>query len=92
MKNENNVKSTTGLAIDEMKIVYLMLKNRTIHPKGKFDGKGRFYAENAGLIDVREPSRAWPMSHMNACRTLKYVKKVADSFKCSTVDDLIKVV
>lgn len=66
-----------------------MLKNREIHPSGNFDKQGRFYAENADLIDVRTPSRDYPYSQMTACRTLKYVKKVAEKFNCSNINDLI---
>lgn len=49
--------------------VYAQLKNREIHPSGTFDSAGRFHAANFDLISVRAPSRAWPFSHMVACRT-----------------------
>jgi len=77
---------------EDMKDVYEMLKNRLIHPSGTFDKSGRFYAANDDLINVRTPSRAWPFSHMMACRTLKYVKKVAEKFDCETKEDLIKMI
>ena len=70
--------------------VYEMLQNRKIHPTGTFDKAGRFYATHDDLINVRTPSRAWPFSHMNACRTKKYVKAVCEKFNCQTVEDLIK--
>lgn len=76
----------TQLAI---KTVYTMLKDRDIHPSGSFDKRGRFYAENSELINVRSPSAAWPFSEMIACRTRKYVKAVAEKFNCATVNDLI---
>lgn len=72
-----------------IKEVYEMLKSREVHPSGEFDGGGRFYATNSHLIDVREPSRAYPYSHMSACRTLKYVKAVAKHFDCKTKEDLL---
>jgi len=75
---------------DFVKEVYKMLQEREIHPHGTFDSGGRFYAEHNDLIDVRAPSRAWPHSHMIACRTLKYVKKVYDKFKIETKEELIK--
>jgi hypothetical protein len=75
---------------DFVKEVYKMLQEREIHPSGTFDSGGRFYAYHDDLIDVRAPSRAWPHSHMIACRTLKYVKKVYDKLKIETKEELIK--
>jgi len=69
-------------------IVYLELKERMIHPSGEFDNGGRWYADNSDLISCRTPSRSWPYSEMQACRTKKYVKKVQESFKCKTVKSL----
>lgn len=74
---------------EEIDIVYKMLKERVIHPSGTFDKAGRFYSANPDLINVRSPSRAWPNSHMLACRTKKYVKKVCEKYKCKTLEDLI---
>ncbi len=68
--------------------VFLELKERNIHPSGSFDNAGRFYAEHQDLVDVREPSRSWPLSQMKACRTKKYVKKVCEKFDCTSVDQL----
>ena len=72
-----------------IKTVYEMLKDREINPTGEFDSAGRWYAANDDLINVRTPSRSWPYSQMIACRTRKYVKKVAEKFNCETVEDLI---
>ena len=72
--------------------VYTMLKEREIHPSGTFDKAGRFYAEHDDLISVRTPSRAYPYSHMTACRTRKYVKKVCEKFECKTVAELSALV
>lgn len=68
--------------------VYAELKERMIHPSGKFDKAGRWYADNDDLISCREPSRAWPYSQMQACRTKKYVKAVCEKFDCKTIGEL----
>lgn len=73
---------------DVIQAVYEMLQNREIHPTGTFDGKGRFYATHDDLINVRAPSRSWPFSHMQACRTKKYVKAVYEKFDCKTIEEL----
>lgn len=73
-------------------IVYKMLQNREIHPSGKFDSNGRWYAKNDNLINVRSPSRRWPYSQMVACRTKKYVQKVYDKFKPKDIQQLIQYV
>ena len=64
--------------------VYDDLKGRSLHPAGRFDKGGRWYAENSDLISVRSPSHAWPFSEMKACRTRKYVKAVCEKFNCKT--------
>jgi hypothetical protein len=71
--------------IDE---VYRELKTRKIHPSGKFDKGERWYADNGSLIDVRQPSRSYPWSQMQACRTRKYVKAVCDHYDCKTIEEL----
>ena len=70
--------------------VYEDLQSRTVNPSGTFDRSGRFYAANADLISVRAPSRAYPYSHMLACRTKKYVAKVCKKFGCVTKEDLLR--
>lgn len=70
--------------------VYELLKNRSINPSGTFDKAGRFWLQNGDLINVREPSRSWPYSQMQAGRTLKYVKAVAKKFNCENDFDLLK--
>lgn len=68
--------------------IYHELKERMIHPTGKFDSGGRWFAENSELINVRSPSRAYPWSEMTACRSKKYVKACFEKFKCKKVEDL----
>lgn len=49
---------------------------RSEHPDGYFDNARRFYpsdAEDCGVTSsVRSPSRAFPFSYMNACRSLDH--------------------
>ena len=77
---------------DIIKKVYQLLKDRDIHPTGKFDSGGRWYAANSDLINVRSPSRSFPYSEMSACRARKYVKACAEKFDCKTEAELIAVV
>lgn len=86
---KKNIKKSSKEMID---IVYNMLKNREIHPSGTFDKAGRWYADNSDLINVREPSRAWPYSQMAACRTKKYVSKIYDKYHPKDVKELVKLV
>lgn len=74
-------------------VVYADLKSRTINPRGKFDGAGRWYAAHAELVaHVRAPSRAWPLSQMAAARTKKYVTGVAAAMGCTTEIELRAVI
>lgn len=68
--------------------VYQELQTRKIHPSGTFDKGRRFYAKNTHLIDVRSPSRAYPFSHMIACRAKKYVKRVAEYYQVQSLEQL----
>ena len=68
--------------------IYQELKNRMIHPTGKFDNGGRWHAEHSDYISCRSPSRAWPFSEMTACRTKKYVKAIFEGLNCQTVESL----
>lgn len=72
--------------------VYAELKSRQLHPSGKFDNAGRFWAANDDLIDVRSPSRAYPYSQMTACRTKKYVTKVVAKFEPESIEQLRSLV
>ena len=96
LAEQNNIKldqiSLNRVSIEDIKEVYFMLKERVIHPAGNFDKGGRWWAEHDDLISVRTPSRSFPFSQMTACRTLKYVKAVAEKFKPATKEELIKLV
>ena len=72
--------------------VYRKLQNREIHPSGQFDSGGRFYLDNADLVKVRTPSRAYPYSQMLAGRTKKYVKGVAEKFNCENEEDILRCI
>lgn len=52
-------------------------RDRTEHPRGKFDRAGRWYPDETEERDccrmVRSPSRAHPYSYMTHCRSLTHV-------------------
>lgn len=76
------------LSKEEIKEVYIKLKDRIENPRGSFDNAGRFYIEDPELIDVRSPSAKYPYSQINAARTAKFVKALAEKYKCKTLEDL----
>ncbi|MDD9157462.1 hypothetical protein PVK64_14910 [Aliivibrio sp. S4TY2] len=69
--------------------VYEMLKNSEVYPSGMTKAN-KFYADNSHLISCRAPSRAFPYSELNACRTKKYVAKVLQYYNCKSVKTLLK--
>ena len=71
---------------EEIKEVYIALRDRIKNPVGEFDKGGRFYAEYSDLMNVRTPSRSWPYSEMKAARTLKFVRALAET--CQNIDEL----
>jgi hypothetical protein len=73
---------------EEMKAVYLALKNRDKNPRGTFDKKGIFYITDSELINVRSPSRRYPYSQMNAARTAKFVKALAKKYRVRSLREL----
>jgi len=88
MKTETQTPTTE--TIDQYcRAIHMMLKNREIHPRGSFDKAGRWYALNNCLLNVRSPSREYPYSQMQACRTLKYVRAVAKEFDCQSFNDIL---
>lgn len=56
-------------------------QDRDAHPDGSFDNGGRWYpsaAERASCCsDVRGPSRAWPYSLMQHCRSRPHLRTLA---------------
>jgi hypothetical protein len=84
-----NANKQSALTKDDIKSVYVMLKNREIHPSGDFDKQGRFYLSDAELVDVRTPSTKYPYSQMNAGRGAKFVKAMADKYGCQNVGELV---
>ncbi|AKI27688.1 hypothetical protein [Moraxella phage Mcat17] len=80
-----------GVSKDELKQVYVMLKERQLHPRGEFDKAGRFYLDDADLVDVRPPSTKYPYSQMSAGRTAKFVKAMAEKYKVQTIEELISL-
>jgi hypothetical protein len=55
---------------------------RLRHPDGTFDEGGRFYPSEKErrdcCADIRAPSRAFPLSLMKHCRTVKHIAKLYD--------------
>ena len=80
------------LTAEDVKEVYELLRDRVINPCGEFDNAGRWFSKNESLLNVRQPSRAWPYSQMKACRTLKYVKAVVAKLGIESKDELMKAV
>lgn len=80
--------SKTNITTEELASVYEKLKNRELHPTGKFDSKGRFYLEDKELVDVKEPSSKHPFSQMNAGRTAKFVKAIAEKYRVQNLVEL----
>lgn len=85
--NKKEIKVTS----DEMKEVYLQLKDRHKNPRGSFDKAGRFYLIDIELVDVRNPSSKYPYTQMDAGRTAKFVKSLAEKYKCQSKDELEQV-
>lgn len=56
---------------------YLARRDRTQHPDGRFDRKGRWYAADAErracCNGIRTPSAAYPYNQMLHCRTAEHV-------------------
>lgn len=59
---------------------YHARQNRAEHPEGHSDNGGRWYPKgrDADVLDdsVRSPSRAWPWSYMQACRSLSHCERL----------------
>jgi hypothetical protein len=54
-------------------IKYLRRRDRLEYPRGKSDGGGRWFPDISEKLDVRyyrSPSRRFPWSYMQACRTI----------------------
>jgi len=72
--------------------IHRALRKRIIHPTGEFDKRGRWYSINPDLISVRNPSTAFPLSQMIACRSKKYVAKVMEKYRCENLHQLMMAV
>lgn len=80
--------STASVSKGDIKQVYVALRDRDENPRGNFDKQGRFYVIDADLVDVRSPSFKYPYSQMNAARTAKFVKALAEKYKCQSIEEL----
>lgn len=60
--------------------VYMKRKDRILHPDGKFDNGGRWYPDEEEIHEccsyVRSPSRSYPLSLNQHCRTLNHVAQL----------------
>lgn len=56
---------------------YILRQNRYSHPDGKFDQGGRWYPsqdeEQPCCSSIRSPSRAFPYSLMQHCRSIGHI-------------------
>lgn len=77
---------------DAIRKVHEELKERKIHPSGKFDVFGRFWIYNEDLINVVKPTKKHPYSQMKAGRTLKYVRAVAEKYHCDSYESLVRFI
>lgn len=70
----------TTKALADAADTYLKRQNRTQHPDGEFDQKGRWYpsaSEQQRCCDhISSPTRNWPYSYLLHCRTLQHVARL----------------
>lgn len=56
---------------------YILLRDRILNPQGYFDNGGRWYPDTeeqaSCCSSVRSPSRTFPYSYLNHCRTMKHI-------------------
>jgi len=78
----------------EIREAFTSLKNRSINPSGEFDKAGRFYAapKLQPFFTCRPPSTRYPYSELQACRTLKLVRKIAYINQLKTSCDILAVI
>ena len=61
---------------------FILRRDRKVHPDGSFDSAGRWYPSAAEkcfcCYGIREPSRSWPYSQMQHCRTAAHVANLMD--------------
>ena len=65
----------TGAEIEAAR-EYLALRDRIVHPAGRFDNAGRWYPTQPCTCAVRAPSRAHPYSYLVHARTAAHVAEV----------------
>lgn len=88
---EEHHKLETAVSKEDIKQVFIALKERKENPRGTFDSQGRFYLRDRELVNVREPSAKYPYSEMNAGRTAVFVKALAEKYKCQNLEELEEV-
>ena len=88
---QDHYNDKSNVSNEELKQVYEALKNREKNPRGSFDNAGRFYIIDQDLIDYKMPSAKYPYVQMKAARTAKFVKALAEKYKCKSLEALEKV-
>jgi hypothetical protein len=66
-----------------------------IHPEGQFDGAGRWYPDASENLDTschRTPSRAWPYSYLQACRTAAHCAQLIGVEEVSLVRKFANII
>lgn len=62
--------------------IYQKRKNREEYPQGRYDKAGRWYPSDEGkcacCYGIRSPSRSWPYSLRDHCRTKKHVRSLVE--------------
>lgn len=69
------------MTIDDAVALYQQRQARQAHPAGSFDRAGRWHPDETETCDccasVRSPSRRFPYSLMQHCRTIKHIAQLA---------------
>jgi len=78
----------------EIREAFAALKDKKLYPAGDFDNAGRFYAapKLQPFFSCRSPSARYPYSEMQACRTLKLVRRIAYINQLKTSGDILVVI
>jgi hypothetical protein len=92
--NNSNLESIELINEEAIYFVYQLLQQRKIHPAGDFDNAKRWYSAHPdACTSSRSPSRAYPFSLMNGCRTKGYVTTRAATIESTvTVAELVKLI
>ena len=81
--------------IEKLADEFMSLEKRFIHPSGRFDNAGRWHptAEYDCCRGIRRPSRAYPYTLLNHCRTFRHFlaeKNVTDPNVIQQIKSVIR--